>query len=172
MKNYILTHSEFFLVQAEMQSRESYFVPPAEPMNAIPKDVENLYFCGYKSGDEMTVLKFASYGFTQLRSITIGSICFMNAREFVLDGLEKLEYISLNSDHIDTKSENPMQGTEKHADGVCQITNCPSLRKLDVGDSSFRWYERFELSNVNSLQSVNFGRKCFEHVNECVLKGK
>ena len=60
---------------------------------------------------------------------------------------------------------------EKRDDGVCRITNCPNLRQLEIGDFSFSYFNLFELSNLNSLQSIEFGVDCFKYAN-CVLKGE
>ena len=56
-------------------------------------------------------------------------------------------------------------------DGVCRITNCPNLRQLEIGSRSFYDFKSFELSNVNSLQSIKFGIRCFEYAEDLSLKG-
>ena len=56
-------------------------------------------------------------------------------------------------------------------DGVCRITNCPNLRQLEIGDYSFVDFKKFELSNVNSLQSIKFGDYCFIYA-DFSLKGE
>ena len=62
-------------------------------------------------------------------------------------------------------------GDEERDDGVCRITNCPNLRQLEIGDYSFGDFKSFELSNVNSLQSINFGSGCFQYA-DFSLKGE
>ena len=149
-----------------MQSRERYCVLPNQSINDIPKDVENLYFCGYGNEEEdLTVLDFSSFGFTQLRSITIGDHCFQNVREFVLDGLEKLESVKIGQKSF-------IISYEERNDGVCRITNCPNLTQLEIGRGSFYDFAQFELSNVNSLQSIEFSYYCFYYVENCILKGE
>ena len=61
---------------------------------------------------------------------------------------------------------------EECDDGVCRITNCPNLRQLEIGDGGFRDFNQFELSNVNSLQSITFGEDCFWYAGNCILKGE
>ena len=56
-------------------------------------------------------------------------------------------------------------------DGICRITNCPNLRQLEIGYESFVDFKSFELSNVNSLQSINFGYDCFSFA-DFSLKGE
>ena len=165
MRNYILLHSKYNLVREGMQSKEKYFVLPNQSIRDIPKDVENLYFCGYGNEEDLTVLNFSSFGFNQLRSITIGNECFTKVREFVLDGLEKLESVKIGEKCFRISGE-------ERIDGVCRITNCPNLTQFEIGNRSFEDFKKFELSNVNSLQSIQFGHDCFDYAENCILKGE
>ena len=148
-----------------MQSREKYFALPNQSIHDIPNDIESLYFCGYGNEEKMNVLDFSSFEFIQLRSITIGNNCFKNVREFVLDGLEKLESVTIGGECF------KISDWKERDDGVCRITNCPNLRQLEIGEGSFYDFNQFEISNVNSLQSVQFGRACFNYAENCILKG-
>ena len=98
-----------------------------------------------------------------LQSIKIGHYCFENVREFVLDGLKKLESVEIGEECFRISDE-------KRDDGVCRITNCPNLTQLDIGSGCFGDFKQFELSNVNSLQSITFGENCFRYA-DCILKG-
>ena len=60
---------------------------------------------------------------------------------------------------------------DERNDGICRITNCPNLRQLEIGDNSFEDFKSFEISNVNSLQSIEFGECCFKYA-DCSLKGE
>ena len=100
-----------------------------------------------------------------MKQIEIGCNCFQNVREFVIDGLERLESVKIGqkSFRIDEWKERD--------DGICRITNCPNLRQLEIGDDSFYDFTSFELSNLNSLQSIEFGERCFQYA-DCSLKGE
>ena len=155
-----------------MQSRERYFVFPSQSIHDIPKDVENLYFCGYGNEEEdLTVLDFSSFGFTHLRSITIGNECFENVRLFVLDGLDNLESVEIGKWCFVVSGNDSEEEEEEHDDGICRITNCPNLTQLKIGNASFGDFNQFELSNVNSLKSITFGDYCFIYA-DCILKGE
>ena len=106
-----------------------------------------------------------SYPFIQLRNIEIGDKCFNNVYEFVLDGLGKLESVKIGEKCF------RMSNKERN-DGVCRITNCPNLIQLEIGRGSFYDFAQFELSNVNSLQSIIFGYVCFFYAEDCILKGE
>ena len=62
-------------------------------------------------------------------------------------------------------------GEEERDDGVCRITNCPNLCQLEIGYKSFEDFKSFELSNLNSLQSIRFGDGCFGYA-DFSLKGE
>ena len=57
-------------------------------------------------------------------------------------------------------------------DGVCQIVNCPNLCQLEIVNYSFFDFHSFELSNLNSIQSIDFGEWCFFYANDFSLKGE
>ena len=50
--------------------------------------------------------------------------------------------------------------------------NCPNLRQLETGNRSFADFKSFELTNVNSLQSIKFGENCFLYAEDFSLKGE
>ena len=115
------------------------------------------------SGD-ISRMKMYLSEFKKLKRIEIGNNCFKNVREFVVDGLESLESVKIgrNCFRISDKERN---------DGVCRIMNCPTLRQLEIGHYSFEDFQSFELSNLNSIQSIKFGWKCFEYA-DFSLKGE
>ena len=100
-----------------------------------------------------------------LKRIEIGSLCLNYARECVINGLPSLESVIVHE-----KANNPRiwRGT----DGVCRIVDCPILRTIKFGNNSFDDYNSFELANVNSLQSIEFGDCCFYYAKTFSLKGK
>ena len=150
-----------------MQSRGSYLVPSNQAIENTPKDVTNLYIGMHGeprernlSEEGLTVVNFYSLGLTQLQSISIGSGCFEEIEEFVLDGLEKLENIRVGNSSFSDCGR------------ICRITNCPNLRQLLISYDSFGLFDRFELSNVNSLQSIQIDSDCFRGIKSCMLKGE
>ena len=58
------------------------------------------------------------------------------------------------------------------ADGLRNfVLNCSNLRQLEIGDDSFEDFKSFELSNLNSIQSIKFGNDCFRYA-DFSLKGE
>ena len=114
--------------------------------------------------ENITTLHFSPL-LVRLKRIEIGNVCFQHVREFVIDGLPCIESVWISNDSF-------RRSIEKRDDGVCRITNCPNLRQLVIGDESFEDFKSFELSNVNSLQSIKFGWNCFSYAEDFSLKGE
>ena len=130
----------------------------------VPLSIEE-----FLSGDEMyndeniTTLHFSPL-LLRLKRIKIGYECFKNVREFVIDGLGSLESVKIGGScfRIDWKERD---------DGICRITNCPNLTQLEIGDDSFKDFKSFELTNLNSIQSIKFGNYCLLYA-DLSLKGE
>ena len=113
---------------------------------------------------DISKMKMDLSEFKKLKRIELGNKCFQNVREFVVDGLESLESVKFGRNCFRIS-------WEERNDGLCRITNCPNLRQLEIGNNCFFDFKSFELSNVNSLQSIEFGWKCFEYT-DFSLKGE
>ena len=125
---------------------------------------ENCKIIKKKFNDESITSIYYPSLLVRLKQIEIGNRCFQHVREFVIDGLPSLESVKIgkNCFRIDYEERN---------DGVCRITNCPNLRQLEIGYGSFVDFKSFELSNLNSLQSITFGYACFRYA-DFSLKGE
>ena len=163
LRDYVILHSQYNLVEEGMQSKDRYFIPPNQSIEDIPTDIQHLFICGFeKYRDEKLIL--STNLFHHLKSITIGNECFKHVREFVLDGLESLESVRIGGKCFRV-------GDNKRNSGICRITNCPNLRQLELGDGCFEDSQSFEISNLNSLQSIKFGKCCFDYA-DFSLKGE
>ena len=146
-----------------MQSKERYFILPNQSIDEIPTDIQNLYICELKHYDYGNSI-FIRNSFQQLKSITICNYCFQNVRKFVIDGLESLESVKIGDSCFRIL-------WRERDDGICRITNCPNLTQLEIGNSSFGDFKSFELSNLNSIQSIKVDDFSFEYA-DCWLKGE
>lgn len=115
--------------------------------------------------DDVFLMKLNLSQFPRLKKVKIGCYCFKLVRELILDGLEQLETVKIGKHSFRTS-------LEKREDGLCRITNCPNLRKVVMGDGSFKDFRKFEIANVNSLQSITIRAWCFWFADNCILKGK
>ena len=82
----------------------------------------------------------------------------------MISGLPSLESVEIGKDCF------RISGKERD-DGVCRIVNCPNLRHLEIDDYSFRDFKSFDISNLNSLQYIEFGDYCFYYA-DFSLKGE
>ena len=104
----------------------------------------------------------------RLRQIKIESNSLQQVRNFIVEGLERLECVKVGDNcfrinqHWNWKNE--------RADGLCKIKNCPRLRDVILGNDSFCDFKTFELCEVDALQSIDFGKECFHHSSQCILK--
>ena len=117
-----------------------------------------------ESCGDISKMKMDLSEFKKLKLIEIGNQCFQHVREFVIDGLESLDSVKIGEKCF------RIDRWKKRDDGVCRITNCPNLRQLEIGDRSFEDFKSFELSNLNSLQSIDIGW-CFKYA-DFSLKGE
>ena len=147
-----------------MQSKECYFSLPNQSIDDIPNDIQHLYLCGFIDSEQNELI-ISNNSFHFIKSITIGHKCFQSVRKFVIDGLESLEVVKIGRKSF-------KRNNSGHDDNICRITNCPNLRQLEIGDESFSDFKSFEISNVNSLQSIKLGNECFWYAEELSLKGE
>ena len=119
---------------------------------------------GFYNDEALTTLHFPPL-LNRLKKINIRSDCFKYVREFVVKGLDELEELEIACSSFRISHES-------REDGRCCITNCPKLRLLDIGYGSFTDFNYFELSAVDSLQTLYIGEQCFWDAENCILKGE
>ena len=107
---------------------------------------------GYFNGKSIITFNITNNG--ELKRIEIGNDSYGNVRVFDLEGLSELESVVIGkrSFRISEKERN---------DGSCRIVNCPKLKSIQIGGSSFYDYHSFELNNLPSLQFIDMGDYCF-----------
>ena len=99
-----------------------------------------------------------------LKRIVIGDNCFGKVRVFDLDGLSELESVVIGEISF-------MISYSERSDGSYRIVNCPKLKSIQIGGSSFWDYHSFELNNLHSLQSIKIGSNCFCYAPSFSLTG-
>ena len=138
----------------------------------IPMSIEELVIGDRMLNDKnITTLHLSSPLLLRVKRIEIGSNCFQNVCGFVIDGLKRLESVKIGEDCF--RINNTWFGRfvlNEREIGIFQISNCPNLSELGIGDYSFYSFKLFKLFNVNSLKSINFGEYCFRNAN-LSLKG-
>ena len=114
-------------------------------------------------------LKLELTDFPRLKRIEIGSNCFQNVRRFVLTNLLNLHDVKIGEECFRIK--NSWSSSNERSDGIFRLRNCPNLSKVELGDNSFCEFKYFDISELNSLHSIDFGKNCFWFSDFC-LKGE
>ena len=123
-----------------------------------------------ESSGNISELKLELTDFPRLKRIEIGSNSFQNVRGFVLKDLLNLHEITVGVECFRIKS-GKFGGNEERTDGIFKISNCPALSTVKLGDNSFCDFKYFDISELDSLQSIDFGKNCFWFSDFC-LKGE
>ena len=134
--------------------------------SAFSISTEEVLIGGNKECDEsITSLHCSPLLFSKIKRIVVAECWLPNIREFVIDGLPNLESVKIGNQYF------KIDCCRERVGGVCRITNCPKLRHLEMGNYCFQDIQSFELSNVNSLQSIKFGEYCFYYA-DCLINGE
>ena len=107
--------------------------------------------------NENSIASFNISNIGVLKSIVIGDNCFGKVRVFDLNGLSELESVVIGQQSFRISSS-------ERSDGSYRIVNCPKLKSIQIGYESIQDYHTFELGNLPSLQSIDFGDRCFNWV--------
>ena len=94
----------------------------------------------------------------------IGDDCFNTVRLFELNELSELESVVIGQKSF-------RKGAVEQDDGSCRIVNCPKLKSIQIGNYTLSDYQSFELNNLPSLQSIDFGQACFGYAPSFSLTG-
>ena len=121
--------------------------------------------------NDSSVTELKLSGLIRLKRIVTGNNCFGKVRLFVLDGLSELESIVIGQwSYTYAKTDVDIQKSER-TDGHTCIVNCPKLKSIQIGDSSFGDYYSFELNNLPALQYIDIGERCFYYSPSFSLTG-
>ena len=146
-----------------------YTVNNRNTLLSIPWDVTALTVTANSCNeDTITVVDLSSFKF--LRSVVIGNSCFQYVQLFSIVGLNWLESVSIGSSSF-TYYDSSLKSSE------LKIVNCPQLKRLYIGASSFFRYNGFELSELPQLKSVTIKscggwvQSCFYNTRNAVFRG-
>ena len=100
-----------------------------------------------------------------LKRIRIGYGSLQNVRGLVVENLERLESLRVGPDCFRITSRWKFRvfdmNNARRGDGICRISKCPELKEVFLGNNSFCDFKSFDISEVRSLQSIDFGNNSF-----------
>ena len=102
-----------------------------------------------------------------LKRLIVGRNCFHYVTEFKINGLNKLQFIQIGVGSFCFRNN---ESSSELRDGF-QVTNCPKLTWLEIGDNSFIDYEVMELNNLPSLQFIRIGEFGFHKLRNVYFVG-
>ena len=88
-------------------------------------------------------------GFVNLRKIKVGDECFKSVKKVNICGLRELESVEIGSKSF--RRDSDTKG------GSFCLMNCPKLKSLKMGLSSFEDYAVCEIENVDALEVIEMG---------------
>ena len=88
-------------------------------------------------------------GFVSLRKIKVGDECFKYVKKVSICGLRELESVEIGSKSF--RRDSDTKG------GSFYLKNCPKLKSLKMGLSSFEDYTVCEIENVDALEVIEMG---------------
>ena len=137
-----------------IQSKSSYakIISSYIDIDSISVSIEELIFMDY-SQLEMGLVTMDLSSFSQLKSFECGDNSFNSVRQFIINGLNELESISIGMNSF-TLSENSYS---ERLNREFHLKNCLSLRELSIDRYSFSDYHIFELNNLPNLKSIVIG---------------
>ena len=137
-----------------IQSKSSYakIISSYIDIDSISVSIEELTFMDY-SQLEMGLVTMDLSSFSQLKSFECGDNSFNSVRQFIINGLNELESISIGMNSF-TLSENSYS---ERLNREFHLKNCLSLRELSIDRYSFSDYHIFELNNLPNLKSIVIG---------------
>ena len=99
--------------------------------------------------------------FKSLQTLEVGDNCMEPVRSFQLDGMESLETIVIGKKSFTIAKDLEMAESSNRTDGVFRVNNCPKLKIVKLNTYAFADYRTFEISNLPSLESIQFGDSSF-----------
>ena len=91
--------------------------------------------------------------FSKLKTLEIGRHCFAHVERVKLIGLGELESVVIGDKGF-TLTE-PREGETSNR--YFYLKNCPKLKSLKIGSSSFMDYSVIEIENVDALEVIEIG---------------
>ena len=119
----------------------------------VPMSIEKVVFLEKKYNHETITALYFSQLFLLLRRIVISKQCFEKVDQFILDGLPNFETMIIGKGCFGNDNE--------RENGIFQISNCPTLRRVEIGESSFGSFKFVQFIHLHAIQSIEIGDDCF-----------
>ena len=138
------------------RAKKTVVVQSVEEWNELQSDVAFVFVKSDSCNEaNMTVLDVS--GLTSLQEMSVGSGCFRNVEEVLIEGLPSLIKVVIGENSF----------TEKN--GAFTLRNCSSVQELRIGNYSFAYYSILVIEEVPLLTEVVIPSNSFMNVIELSL---
>ena len=134
------------------KTSRTVIVPSYVYFTTLSTSIDKMIFTS-NSQLEMGLVTMDLSSFSQLKSFECGDNSFNSVRQFIINGLNELESISIGMNSF-TLSEN---SASERLNREFHLKNCLSLRELSIDRYSFSDYHIFELNHLPNLKSIMIG---------------
>ena len=134
------------------KTSRTVIVPSYVYFTTLSTSIDKMIFTS-NSQLEMGLVTMDLSSFSQLKSFECGDNSFNSVRQFIINGLNELESISIGMNSF-TLSENSYS---ERLNREFHLKNCLSLRELSIDRYSFSDYHIFELNHLPNLKSIMIG---------------
>ena len=121
-----------------------------EELDCLSSTVTEIIVNTGVSNVKLTVLDLSR--FSQLKVLEIGDHCFCYVKEVKLIGMSKLESVEIGKNSFTMKGR-----CCRILDYGFHLRDCPKLKELRIGRSSFPEYSVCEIENVDALEVIEIG---------------
>ena len=110
---------------------------------------------------ELDCSSFDLSNFVTLQALEVGENSMGTVRSFQLEGMESLETIVIGKKSFSFAKDYDSVEESTRSDGIYRVNNCRKLKTIKLGDFAFADYRTFDVSNLPSLESIQFGESSF-----------
>ena len=98
-----------------------------------------------------------------LESISIGYRCFQFVKSLKIDGLSRLKTVKIGDSSFTGYYGYFDNFYDKNMSGEFEITNCESLESIEIGNDCFESVQAFKIDGLNRLKTIKIGNNSFTH---------
>ena len=163
-----------FLIFVDVNESLSQLIPiPLNDLNELDSSIINLTIPSWSFNNELNMIELNLNRFVNLKSIEIGNDCFESVQTFQIEGLNRLITIKIGIDSFTQVKLNDFKNDWDGSISKCRnesksfhILNCESLKVIEIGCCSFADFGgKFELRNLNNLESIKIGKIGYRPMN-------
>ena len=163
-----------FLIFVDVNESLSQLIPiPLNDLNELDSSISNLNIPNWSLNNELNMIELNLNRFVNLESIEVGNDCFGSIQRFEIEGLNRLQRLKIGDNSFTQVKSIDILKDFSSSISKCRnesksfhILNCESLKMIEIGRYSFADFGgKFELRNLDNLESIKIGEIEYESMN-------